>query len=139
VDLVVNAPVERVFDFISDLDRHLQWITGLTYVSRTGKLEVGMEYLSKNSALGRELIGQQRVLRVEPNRAVEIESRARPLESVIEFNTTEFKGSTRVSATLLVRSDHPVFGLARPLLESLMTSRLEGDLRNLKALVEAAV
>lgn len=136
---MVNAPLERVFEFVSDLDRHMQWITGMTYASPRGKLKVGMQYESKNSALGREFGATVKVLKVEPNRLVELESTSKPLDSVITFETVPVEGCTRVIVTLVIRSDHPVFGLARPLLESLAQTRLEADLRNLKTLAEADI
>ena len=129
--------MELVFDFLSDLDKHLQWITGMTYVHPRGRLRVGMEYVGKNSALGRELVSRVRVMRMEENRLIEFESVSRPMESVIQFENLPRNGGTQVIATLVLKSQHPVFGLARPLLESLAITRLEADLRNLKALVEA--
>ena len=136
VSETIHAPAAVVFDFVGNLDRHRQWINGLSYVSERGPLRVGMEYLSKTSALGQEMAGRHRVLRVDPGRVVEIETNSKPFESVIQYTVEDRQDLVRVTVTLLVRSSHAVFGLAVPLLESLMEARLQADLRNLKLLAE---
>ncbi|HEY2004181.1 MAG TPA: hypothetical protein VGH44_03625 [Candidatus Saccharimonadia bacterium] len=121
-----------------NLERHLQWVSGLTYVSYQGTLRPGIEYMSVSSVLGQETASNHQVLRVETDRVVEIETLTKTLESDIEYLLGPHEGNTRVTATLLARSDHPVFGLALPLVESLMEERLQADLSGLKLVAESA-
>jgi uncharacterized protein YndB with AHSA1/START domain len=139
VSEVVKADAGRVFELLTDLESHMRWVSGLTYLSARGKIRPGMRYESVNVAMGNSMAGRHEVRQVIERQLVEIESVTGPLASTIQYSVNAINGLTQVQCTFWVTSDHPVFGLATPVLEMLARSRLESDIKNLKHFAEAGM
>jgi len=133
---VIKAEPSQVFAFVSDLDRHLRWIGGLTYVSKHGQLSPGLRYESRNSAFGTVLAGSHEVRQFIPDQVVEIANVTGPFPSTLQYQLRPVKAGTEVSCHFVISSNQSIFNLARPLVESLARTRLEHDLRALKLFVE---
>jgi hypothetical protein len=126
-----------VYELVSELKYHARWIAGVTYLSSDARLEPGLRYESVTVAMGSEMAGRHIVRQVVEPQMVEIYNVTGPLESTIQYTLAGDEAGTKVTCSFWIWSNHPVFGLAMPLVEMLARTRIEGDLKNLKVFAEA--
>ncbi len=138
LSITINRPVEEVFAVLSNPENGPKWSSGSSEAKITsqGPIGVGTRYRSVRQALGRRIESETEITEYEPNRryATKSISGPFPMESAVTFERVE--GGTRVTGTLMGEPGG-FFKLAEPLLVRTAKRQFEGDLANLKDLMEA--
>jgi carbon monoxide dehydrogenase subunit G len=139
VSIVINRPLDEVFASLADLESNVKWRSGTVEAQQTstGPIGVGTTYRMVNSVFGRRLEGEAEVTEFEPNRKFVTKTRSGySIEAERIFEPVE--GGTRV--TFVVKADLAgFFQLAEPLVAGMGKRRLEGDVADLKDLIESGV
>ena len=135
--IVINRPLEEVFALLSNPENNPKWQSGIVELRKTseGPIGVGATYRSVNQFLGRRIEGETEITEYEPNRKYTLKSKLPfPVEARTTFERVE--GGTRINLKTEVEIGG-FFKLAEPLVVSMGKRQFEGDLANLKDLMEA--
>ena len=90
----INQPVEKVFAYITDLQKQKDLNPSITAVEMGGKLAVGMHYKIKMSLSGREFVIENEIVALEPNKTFGVKTLAAPPAApVTNTYTLEKEGS----------------------------------------------
>jgi uncharacterized protein YndB with AHSA1/START domain len=141
IDIVINRPVQEVWDFFADLRNSPHWTRSGSEVRQTsaGAMGVGATLESRKLVLRRFDIKSQAlvVTKYEPPHLVWYTSKVPLLGSVgggFAFEPVE--QGTRL--TLTTDGDGGILGFLGPVLLGFIRSSQQIELRNLKRLVESA-
>jgi len=98
----INQPVEKVFEYITDIPKMKDLNPGIDAIEMGGKLAVGTRYKIKMTFSGREFISENEIVALEPNRTFGIKTLAAPPASpVTNTYTLEKEGSgTKLSLAM---------------------------------------
>lgn len=134
---VINRPVEEVFAILSNLENYPKWDPGFVEVTKIsqGPIGVGTKWHAFQKMLGQRLEAEAELTEYEPNRKATQKAKSPfPMQVQITFGSVE--GGTRVNMRL---EGEPggFFKLAEPLVANMAKRNIEGDLANLKDLMEA--
>ena len=140
--IVVNRPIEEVWQFISDVQNMARWVSGVSEPRRTsaGELGVGSTFTSKFTYRNRTFDVRYAVTEFTPpvRFATNWTDGPFPYNGVVDLERAE--GGTRVTNTVDVGSDSKatsvIFALFGPLVRAAMTRRLLTELRRLKMEIE---
>lgn len=141
--LVIDVPIQTVFDFVADIENLDRWINGVTGTKRTsqGEFDVGSTFESYYTYAGKTHSVAYRTVEFEPptRMAIEWTSGPFPFEAVTELepagegtrftHTIDAGPNNRAVAVWFV-----VFGL---ILRPLMRRQLKRELHTLKELLES--
>ncbi len=135
--VVINRPVEEVFAVLSNVENNPKWSSGFLEAKKTseGPIGVGTTWRAVQKGLGQRIEAEVEVTEYEPNRKCTQKGKSPfPVELHMAFESVE--GGTRVNVRL---EGEPggFFKLAEPLVKSMAKRNIEGDLANLKDLMEA--
>jgi len=134
---VISRPVEEVFALLSNLENYPKWSSAFLEVQKTseGPIGVGTTWRAVQKAFGQRLESEVEVTEYEPNRMWTQKGRS-PFPVQVQATFEGVDGGTRVNLRL---EGEPggFFRLAEPLLASMAKRNIEGDLANLKDLMEA--
>jgi carbon monoxide dehydrogenase subunit G len=90
----INKPVEKVFEFLTDLENQKALNPMITEVVVSGKVGVGTKFTIKGKVMGREFKADNEIVALEPNRKLGIKTLAPPPASdVTNIYTLEKEGS----------------------------------------------
>ena len=135
--VVINRPVEEVFEFVAAPENTSQWVSGLLEAKRVSK---GSVALGAKSTQVRQFLGQQmkttfEVAEYEPNKKLAFKTHAGPLkfEGAITFESVE--GSTKVSIIAQAET-RGFFKKAEKIAPLAAQRQMETDFATLKALLE---
>jgi uncharacterized protein YndB with AHSA1/START domain len=137
--IVINRPVEEVFEYMSNAKNNPQWQSGAQEVIKTseGPIGVGTAYKSVNRLLGRRLEATVEFTAYEPNKRVAGKVTSGPVPFRFEniFEPTE-DGGTKVMNS---GEGEPggFFKLAEPLVGRMVQRQVEANFANLKDMLEA--
>jgi carbon monoxide dehydrogenase subunit G len=137
VSIVINRPLEEVFDFLSHLENNMKWRTGMIAAEKTspGPVGVGTTYRMINEVFGRRIEGEAEFTEYVPNRSYRTVNRSGlPIETRRTFE--QVPGGTKVTFT--VKAD--VGGVPRPfwpLISAIGRRRLQSDAVKVKQLMES--
>ena len=136
--VVINRPVEEVFEFISKPENELQWASGLVESKFTseGPPGVGTTGRRVQKFLGREIASDWEFTEYEANRKVAVKTTAGPVpfEGIYTFEASGvgtkimFQGVAEIGG---------FFKLAEPIVTRMLKRQIETDSANLKDLLEA--
>ena len=137
--LTIDAPVEKVFDYLADFLRHSEWADVPLKIEQTsgGPVGQGTTFKSVGHQLGRDFKGEVTVTEFVPNEKLAFEAKGDTFHFRHHFLLHEEEGRTRLTkVTEPLRLSLP-FSLLSPLLNALILPRgLDGDLRRIKAQLE---
>lgn len=136
--IVINRPVEEVFEFVDNARNDLQWQSGVLESEQTseGPVRVGTTFRTVNTFLGKRLESTVEVTEYEPNKKIATKSLSGtiPIEGSYTFESVE--GGTKV--VLKGEGDvSGVFKLAEPLVVRAAQRQFEGNFATLKDILEA--
>ena len=136
--VVINRPVDEVFAYMADVRNWPQWNSGMLEGEQTsaGPVGVGTTFRGVNQFLGRRMEWTSEVTEYEPNRKMgqKITSGPMLIEQSLTFEPVE--GGTRF--TLVGEGETGgFFKLAEPIVNRTMQRQMEGNLANLKDILEA--
>jgi len=135
VDL--SKPVEKVFEFITNLDNQKKMSEYITGIEVSGPLKVGMRYKIKTSTMGSEFVTENDVVALEPNKKFAVKTIAAPPASdVTNTYVLEASGSeTKLTATM----DAVVMTIGMPGMEDMVKGQLKGALNQTLALIKKTI
>lgn len=98
----INKPVEKVFEFITNLENQKAISPTITEVVLGGKVAVGMKFKYKGTVMGRSFETNQEIVALEPNKTLGIKTIAAPPASdVTNTFTLEKEGAgTKLHASM---------------------------------------
>ncbi len=142
-NIVIDAPIETVFDFVADPENMDRWITGVTNPKTTseGEFGVGSTFASDYTYAGKTHSVVYRIVEFESPRrtAMEWTSGPFPFETATELEPAG--EGVRVTHTIDAGPNNRAiavwFALFGPLLRPLMRRQLRKELRTLKELLES--
>ena len=140
VGIAIACPVESVFAFVSDYTRDPAWRAGVIEMSQTpaGRSQVGTHTLEVARFFGRKMTTLAEVTKYEPGRAIDFAGvMAKKIRVSGSRTVEEANGQARFTYQANV-AGHGFLGLLSPLMVPILRRRFLGDLRRLKALLEAA-
>jgi uncharacterized protein YndB with AHSA1/START domain len=111
--VLIHAPLQSVFDYVSDLTRHPEWNGGLKIEAVTpGPVAVGKEYVSQGAvAAQKNRPNTVQVTEYAAPRIFSFVARDPDFGKVFHaFNFTEQKGGTLVTRTMTVNLN-PIVGI----------------------------
>jgi uncharacterized protein YndB with AHSA1/START domain len=134
-ELQIDAPVERVFDYVADARNEPQWLPGAKHVEMltAGDLGEGARFEGDYARAGRvriEIVAYQRPHRV----TLRGRSRIVHFDDQIELAKTE--EGTRLSARMTAEPQG-LMRLAAPLMGRAMRSQFEANWTHLKRVLES--
>ncbi|HKZ84410.1 MAG TPA: SRPBCC family protein [Anaerolineae bacterium] len=135
--ILIKRPTEEVFAVLSNSENNPKWQSGSLENRKTssGPIGVGTTWHSVSQFLGRRIEGESEITEYEPNRKYTLKSKLPfPVEARTTFERVE--GGTRINLKTEVEIGG-FFKLAEPLVVSMGKRQFEGDLANLKDLMEA--
>jgi uncharacterized protein YndB with AHSA1/START domain len=131
--VVVDAPPERVWFVLTEIDAWPQWQGSVSRAELEGPLEPGSTFRWK--AGGLSIVSTLRV--VEPPHSVAWEGRARGLYARHRWTLERTDGRTTVNTA--ESFEGPLVRLLRPLMRRALERGLEGGLAELKEAAQAGV
>ncbi|HYN91710.1 MAG TPA: SRPBCC family protein [Thermoleophilaceae bacterium] len=139
-EIVIERPVEAVWEWAADPRHWHRWLDGVRDVSVAGDLREGSRFSSAYDYGGRSYEVEYELLeRRRPRRQV-VRSVAGPFPFEGTLELSEDVGGTRVRQTVTAGADHVltrfVLVVARPLVRRSMRRRIAGQLERLKTMVE---
>jgi uncharacterized protein YndB with AHSA1/START domain len=135
--IVIKRPTEEVFAVLSNSENNLKWQSGTLENKKTseGPIGVGTTWHSVSQFLGRRIESESEITEYEPNRKFTLKSKLPfPVEARTTFEHVE--GGTRIN----LKTEAEIggfFKLAEPLVVSMGKRQFDGELANLKELMEA--
>lgn len=136
--VVINRPVEEVFEFSNDPSNDTQWQTGVleSEITSEGELGVGTTARSVIQFLGKRIESTSEITEFEPNKKVSFKTTSGPIpfEGTTMYEPVE--GGTKLSSDFEVEFGG-VFKLAEPIVERSAERQFEGSFANLKDILEA--
>jgi carbon monoxide dehydrogenase subunit G len=98
----INASVEKVFAYITDIEKQMKTSQYVTGVDIQGPLQVGTRYVVKTNTMGRTIETVNEIIAFEPNKKWSVKTFGTPPASDL-VNTTLLEsdgGSTKVTAQM---------------------------------------
>ena len=140
-NLVIDVPIQTVFDFVADIENMDRWINGVTGPKRTseGELGVGSTFESYYTYAGKTQRVAFRTVEFEPptRTATEWTSGPFPFEAVTELEPAG--EGTRITHTIDAGPNNRAvaiwFAVCGPILRPLMRRQLGRELQSLKELL----
>lgn len=135
--VTVNQPVERVFAFISEIERQPDWVGPVQAVKdlQPGPVQVGTTFTLTLAFMGQSGDVQQAVTILEPNRTYAQKSTSGPVPALITFTVEPAEGGTLVrNLTEADASDIP--RMLRSMVTRNINKQLQTDLQKLRELLE---
>ena len=135
--VVINQTVERVFAFISAIERQPEWVGPVQGVKdlAPGPVEVGTTFTLSLAFMGQSGDVRQVVTTLEPNRVYTQKSASGPVPAEITFTVEPAEGGTLVR-TVTEADDSSIPRLARGLATRNINNQLKTDLQKLRELLE---
>lgn len=136
--VVINRPVEEVFEYMGDPSNNVQWQSGTIESKQTseGPRGVGTTTQAVTQFLGKRLESTGEITEYEPNRRVGVKSTSGPIPITATTTFEEVEGGTKV--TLEAEGDvSGVFKLAEPIVARTAQRQFEGNYLTLKDVLEA--
>ena len=79
----INQPVEKVFAHVTDVQNQKALSPSIHDVEMDGKLAVGTRYKIKMTVAGRELVSENEIVALEPNKTFGVKTLAAPPASPV--------------------------------------------------------
>ena len=138
VSTMIKRPVEDVWAVISNVENNPKWSSFALEAKQTspGPIGVGTTARFVGKFLGRRMESESVITEFEPNRKYSWESKSGPFPLKGSTAVEQIDGGTRVTGTLEAEPGG-FFKLAEPLVITMAKRSFQGDLDNLKDLMEA--
>lgn len=136
--VVINRPVEKVFEFVNASENAPQWRSGVleSWQTSEGPIGVGTTLTEVIRFLGRRIESTFEVMEYEPNRKISAKTTSGPISFEVSRTFESVEGGTRLTVTIEGETGG-FFKLAEPLVARMTNRQIETDHANLKDLLEA--
>lgn len=133
---VINRPPDEVFAFSTDPANAPQWQSSALEASVDGQLQAGATGREVRKFLGRRLESTMRVEEYEPPRRFALQVTSGPVPFHVQQTVEPVDDGSRISV-VIEGEPGGFFRLAEPLVERGVRRELEGNLANLKDILES--
>jgi uncharacterized membrane protein len=136
-NIVIHRPVEDVFAVLSNAENNPKWSSAFLEVNKTseGPVGVGTTWRGVGKFLGKQIEVELEETVYEPNqKSAQNSNLPFPVNQQMTFESVD--GGTRVKVRFEA-DPGGFFKLAEPLLASMVKRNIEGELANLKDLMDA--
>jgi carbon monoxide dehydrogenase subunit G len=131
----INKPVEKVFDFLTNLQNQKALNSSITDVVYSGKVGVGTRYKIKGTVMGRTFESENEIVAIEPNKKFSVKTLATPPASdVTNVYSLEQEGS---GTKLHLSMDAVVFPGTENMVIPQLRASLDTALAAMKKLIES--
>jgi carbon monoxide dehydrogenase subunit G len=130
----IQAPIEQVFAFLSDVTRQTEWVHGVTecHWEKPGPVSAGAMALQSMTFMGKPRIVPMKLLEYEPGRKITFE-KAEPFPIRYGFELEAAGGSTRVRYPVEMDPKGLLFRVVIPLVGK---KTIHGDLDRIAGRLE---
>jgi len=137
VGTIIDAPIQRVFDYMSTPENDFQWQYGtLATATIPNRLNgMGVYFRSISHFLGRRNLGTYQVIESNSNRKYRFKSLSGPLHLHTAYTFDVIEDGTKVNISIHVGTIN-FFQINERVLEKRMKKQLKENLTALKALLE---
>jgi uncharacterized protein YndB with AHSA1/START domain len=134
---VISRPIEEVFAVVSNLENNPKWAPGFLEVKKTsqGPIGVGTTWRAVREGFGQRMETEVEVTEYAPYRKCTHRGKS-PFPGELQMTFENVDGGTRVHVRLEAEPGS-FFKLAEPVLARMAKRNIEGNLANLKDLMEA--
>jgi carbon monoxide dehydrogenase subunit G len=131
----INKPVEKVFDFLTNLQNQKDLNSSITDVVFSGKVAVGTRYKIKGTVMGRTFESENEIVAIEPNKKFSVKTLAAPPASdVTNVYVLEKDGSgTKLGLSI----DAVVFPGTENMVVPQLRAGLDTALASIKKIIES--
>ena len=134
--VTINQPVEKVFDYVTNVDNHMAWQAGIldASIEPKGLPALGSVYHYGSNVMGKRYDSQMKISAFEPNKAWSITTvgMPRPVETVYRF---EGMGSaTQVTISMELSGGYPA--AAEAAIKQQMQKSLDDQAARIKQFAE---
>jgi len=138
----INKAVEKVFEFITNLDNQKKLSEYVTGVDFKGPLKVGSQYKIETTSMGRKNETLNEVVSLEPNKKFGVKTIAAPPASDVTNTYVLEKDGSGTKLTLLMDAvltppGMPSMPGMEDMMKKQMTAGFEATLATLKKAIEA--
>lgn len=135
--IIINRPIEEVFEFVADQTNAPRWQQGLLEVRRTtdGNIGVGTKHIAVRKFLGRRLELTNEYVQYIPHRQITFIGDGAS-HFVVSYLTEATADGTKVTCQMEMEQSG-LFGLAEPLIAVSLKRDFATNFRDLKALLES--
>jgi uncharacterized protein YndB with AHSA1/START domain len=137
----INKPVEKVFEFITDLENQKKLSTYITGIEVSEPLKLGTKYKIETTSMGYKNVTNNEVIAFEPNKKLGVKTFAAPPASdVVNTYLLESTGDgTKLSLLMdavLTPAGMPNMPGMEDMMKKQMVTGLETTLNAMKKLIE---
>jgi uncharacterized membrane protein len=134
--VIIEQPVEQVFEFVTDFSNNAGWQTGIIEMEMTsgGRFGIGSTYRCMNRFLGKRIETEGLVTEYEPDRRCCIRITSGPITGASRLNFEPVDGGTLFTTSGSL--DLTFFKLAGLLIKRKINQQLKHDMLKLKAVLE---
>jgi len=137
----INKPVEKVFEFITDLENQKKLSTYITGIEVSEPLKLGTKYKIETTSMGYKNVTNNEVIAFEPNKKLGVKTFAAPPASdVVNTYILESEGNgTKLSLLMdavLTPAGMPNMPGMEDMMKKQMITGLETTLNTMKKLIE---
>ena len=136
--VVINRPLDEVFQYVSDFEKWDQWAAEMVEVSKTseGPVGVGTRFTAKIKFIGQQIENEHEVTEYEPGSRFGVRVMSGTVKGHAVFSFESVEGGTRVTETMEGETGG-FFKVADPLVGRMAQRQYAANLGNLKDLLEA--
>ncbi|MDA8194737.1 MAG: SRPBCC family protein [Thermaerobacter sp.] len=136
--VVINRPVEQVFDFVSNPEHDPEWSSGVVEVRKLSEdpWGPGTRYVYVRSFLGRRLEVSGAVTQFDAPQRYAFASGNDAVKATGSLDFEPVDGGTRVDFSMAIESGG-LFKLAEPVMAKIVQHQMQSDFEVLKHLLEA--
>lgn len=136
--IVIEQSVDRVFAFMSDIERQPEWVGPVQSVKDLppGPVVVGTTFTLSLAFMGQSGDVRQMVTAIEPNQTYTQKSTSGPVPAEITFTVEPAEGGTLVRI-VTEADDSSIPRLARGLVTRNINNQVKNDLQKLRELLES--
>ena len=141
VSVVINRPIEEVFENATCLRSCVRWMTTMTAADKVteGNVGVGTMYQHKAKFMGINVDTYPTIRKYDPPKELVFGDPNSIVPYEVAFTFTPVEGGTRFDVTLESGSKGLINGIARPILNKAFTRQMQSDMDTLKELLEGGV
>lgn len=138
-NIIINAPVEKVFDLVAETEKLPSWLTLMMEVHDIQGKGVGKKFKWTYKFIGIKFEGMSEIVEEVPNKKIVTKSKA-GIESVWTFNFNQKEKGTKVDLLVQYTIPVPVIGkFAESFVVKQGTRDMKHALETLKHVVEAGM
>jgi uncharacterized protein YndB with AHSA1/START domain len=136
--VVINAPIEKVFEFMNSPEKELLWRPELIEMEQTsnGPMGVGTSFREVTEFMGRKMETTAEITEYVPNKISSIQSTSGPIPFKLKGEFEPVMGGTRVTMEIEGKIGG-FFRVAEFLVLKMAKKQMEKQFENLKTLLES--